>query len=151
MPFLIPYDSLPDCIEMMNSGAALSTRPEKPGQVLTPITVMVDEDEGKARDAMTWFLAFYMTLMGPVYPKTLVRLGFGAEVAAVQQANEGGKPAVVPPEADELLRKLTIFGRPDEVKDQLTKWREHGATIGSLLLNPGLTIEQYDLILESFA
>jgi hypothetical protein len=100
---------------------------------------------------MAWFLAFYMTLMGPVYPKTLVRLGYGAEVGAIQKANAGQKPGVVPPEADDLLRKLTIFGRPGEVKGQLDKWSENGATRGSLLLNPGLTIEQYDLILESFA
>jgi alkanesulfonate monooxygenase SsuD/methylene tetrahydromethanopterin reductase-like flavin-dependent oxidoreductase (luciferase family) len=50
----------------------------------------------------------------------------------------------------ELLRKLTIFGRPESVKGQLNKWQEHGATQGALLLNPGLSIEQYDLILESF-
>ena len=99
---------------------------------------------------MAWFLAFYMMLMGPVYPKTLARLGYGAEVAAIQQANQGKKPAVVPPEAEALLRKLTVFGRPDTVKSQLNNWYENGATMCSLLLNPGLTIEQYDLILESF-
>lgn len=151
MPFLIPYDDLPGCIELVKEGAAKSVRPDRERQILMPVPVMVDEDEEKARAAMAWFLAFYMTLMGPVYPKTLVRLGYGAEVGAIQKANAGQKPGVVPPEADDLLRKLTIFGRPGEVKGQLDKWSENGATRGSLLLNPGLTIEQYDLILESFA
>lgn len=151
IPFLIPYDSLPTCIELLNSGAAKSATPDIPRQVLTPFPVMVDENEEKARAAMAWFLAFYMSMMGPVYPKTLVRLGYGAEVAAIQQANAGQKPTVVPPEADELLRKLTIFGRPETVKGQLKAWFENGATTGALLLNPGLSIEQYDLILESFA
>jgi alkanesulfonate monooxygenase SsuD/methylene tetrahydromethanopterin reductase-like flavin-dependent oxidoreductase (luciferase family) len=151
IPFLVPYDRLPDCIEIMNSGVALSDNPEKPRQVLMPIPAMVDEDEDQARAAIAWFLAFYMILMGPVYPNLLVRLGHGAEVAAIQKANQGQRPGIVPPEADELLRKLTVFGRPDTVKDQLDIWFEHGATMGSLLLNPGLTIKQYDLILESFA
>lgn len=151
LPFLIPYDSLPGLIEIMNSGAAQSTNPTKPRQILTPLPIMVDEDEEKARAAMAWFLAFYMSMMGPVYPKTLVRLGYGAEVTAIQQANAGQKPAIVPPEADELLRKLTIFGRPETVKAQLNNWYDNGATAAALLLNPGLTIEQYDLILESFA
>lgn len=150
MPFLVPYNRLPDCLEILKSGAAISADPEKPRQVLMPLPVMVDEDKEQARAAMAWFLAFYMSLMGPVYPKTLVRLGYGAEVTAIQEANKGQKPSVVPPEADELLHKLTIFGRPDSVKEQLNKWFEHGATQGALLLNPGLTIEQYDLILESF-
>ncbi len=150
MPFLVPYDSLPTCIEILNDGVAKSATPTVPRQVLMPIPVMVDEDEEKARGAMAWFLAFYMMLMGPVYPNMLARLGYGAEVAAIQQANEGRKPTVVPPEAEEMLRKLTVFGRPDAVKAQLKRWHEHGTTTASLLLNPGLTIEQYDLILESF-
>jgi len=151
VPFLIPYDNLPQFIEILQSGAAASAAPEKTGQVLMPIPVMVDENEDQARAAVAWFLAFYMMLMGPVYPKTLVQLGYGAEVEAIQQANQGQKPAVVPPEADELLRKLAVFGRPDSVKAQMEKWFAHGATKATLLLNPGLEKEQYDLILESFA
>jgi alkanesulfonate monooxygenase SsuD/methylene tetrahydromethanopterin reductase-like flavin-dependent oxidoreductase (luciferase family) len=150
-PFLVPYDSLPKLIKILNEGAAISSNPDKTRQIAMPIPVMVDADEGQARAAMAWFLAFYMSLMGPVYPKTLVRLGYGAEVTAIQQANKGQTPAIVPPEADALLRKLTIFGRPDSVKAQLDKWHENGATMVSLLLNPGLTKAQYDLILESFA
>lgn len=151
IPFLVPYDNLPRFIEIFNEGAAASPTPEKPRQIITPIPVMVDENEEQARAAMAWFLAFYMTLMGPVYPKTLVRLGYGAEVEAIQQANQDQKPAVVPPEAEDLLRKLAVFGRPDSVKALLEKWFGHGATKVTLLLNPGLAKEQYDLILESFA
>lgn len=151
MPFCIPYDSLPDFIDILKSGATLADEFDKQPQVLMPLPVMVAEDEEQARAGMAWFLAFYMTMMGPVYPRTLARLGYGAEVVAIQQANQGIKPGIVPPEAEEMLRKLTIFGRPDQVAGQLDKWFEHGATKGSLLLNPGLSIEQYDLILESFA
>lgn len=151
VPFLIPYDDLPTFIEILKSGAAASSNPEKIPQILMPIPVMVNENEEQARAAMAWFLAFYMTLMGPVYPRTLVQLGYGAEVEAIQQANRDQKPAVVPPQADDLLRKLAVFGRPDSVKGQLANWQQNGATNATLLLNPGLTIEQYDLILESFA
>jgi alkanesulfonate monooxygenase SsuD/methylene tetrahydromethanopterin reductase-like flavin-dependent oxidoreductase (luciferase family) len=150
IPFLVPYDSLPGCAEILREGIAESAVPDRVGQILMPVPVMVDENEDKARAAMAWFLAFYMTMMGPVYPKTLARLGYGEEVAAIQQANQSRQPSVVPPDAEELLHKLTVFGRPDSVKSQLDTWFEHGATNVTLLLNPGLEKEQYDLILESF-
>ncbi|MEM7348615.1 MAG: LLM class flavin-dependent oxidoreductase [Chloroflexota bacterium] len=150
LPFLYPKDRLADGIALMREGAARTENPDRPLQVCPFLPVVVNDDADAARQGAAWFVAFYMTTMGPIYRNVLGRLGFADEVAAVLAANEGQKPAVVPPEAEILLDQLTIYGTPDQVQAQLAPWYEAGATLPILMPQPNLGLEALDLMLNAF-
>jgi alkanesulfonate monooxygenase SsuD/methylene tetrahydromethanopterin reductase-like flavin-dependent oxidoreductase (luciferase family) len=88
-----------------------------------PLTV-ADDDPRAARDVAARCIAWYVVAMGDVYARSLVRQGYGAEVAAVLAANprpslRGG---LIPDEAEELLDQLAATGSPERVRDQLERW-----------------------------
>jgi alkanesulfonate monooxygenase SsuD/methylene tetrahydromethanopterin reductase-like flavin-dependent oxidoreductase (luciferase family) len=114
------------------------------------IPTVVSSDAATARQGAAWFVAFYLTMMGPLYQKALVRMGFKKEVEAVLAANEGQKPAVVPPEAESLLEQLTIYGPPAQARQQLDGWYEAGAELPGLVLGPNLSPEAIDFTLQAF-
>ena len=118
--------------------------------VATAMPTIVAPTHEEARAGAAWFIAFYIVMMGDVYRTSLIRQGFEADVTAVIKANEGRKPAIVPPEAEILLEQLTIFGTPDEVPAQMAKWVEAGATRPGMLLLPNLTNDQLDFTLSAF-
>lgn len=62
-----------------------------------------------ARETAAWWVAFYLTSMGPLYAGTLERFGYGSEVAAVLSANPSRSTPVVPPEAESLIDELVVL------------------------------------------
>ena len=148
LPFLIARDKLPDYIQLLNEGATTANREAAP-VVSASIPTIVDNDRAVAHAGAAWIVAFYIVMMGDVYRNGLIRQGFGEEVTAVLKANEGRRPAIVPPEAERLLEQLTIYGTPDEIPTQLARWRNVGVTLPSVLLNPNLTEAQIDWVLTA--
>lgn len=144
LPFLIARDKLPDYIHLLNEGAKARTEPI---EIAATIPTIVDQDRAVSRAGAAWIVAFYIVMMGDVYRNGLIRQGFAKEVTAVVKANEGRKPAIVPPEAERLLEQLTIYGTPDEIPARLARWRDVGVTQPSIMLTPNLTEAQIDLAL----
>jgi hypothetical protein len=74
--------------------------------------VAVSPDPATAREIASWWVAFYLTSMGPLYRQTLRDLGHGSVVDDVLAANPSGRTTHVPASADALLDDLTIRGMP---------------------------------------
>ena len=149
LPFLFPRSRLAEGVALLREGAARSS-PARPLPAIVPsVPTVVAADAAEARKGAAWFVAFYLTSMGPLYPRTISRLGFAKEVEAVIAANTTRGSAVVPPEAEALLEELTIYGTPDRARAHLARWQEAGTAMTVLLLPPNQTAAQIDFALEA--
>ena len=90
-PFLLPVSSLKVAEADLRAGAALGEPGRRLPRVCPGIPVAISSDPARARATAVWWVAFYLTSMGPLYARTLRRLGFGA------------LPATVPVQARELV------------------------------------------------
>ena len=149
LPFMFPRSRLADGVELLREGAKRAS-PARPLPAIVPsVPTVVAADAAEARKGAAWFVAFYLTTMGPLYPRTISRLGFAKEVEAVIAANTTRGSAVVPPEAEVLLEELTISGTPDRARAHLARWQEAGTAMTVLLLPPNQTPAQIDFALEA--
>ncbi len=149
LPFLFARDQLADGMTLLEKGMARRTHSGRRPRVCPVIPAVVTEDPEEARRGAAWFVAFYLTSMGPFYPAVLKRQGFVKEVDAVLAANTTRGSAVVPPEADALLEQLTVFGTPEAARARLARWHECGADLPIVMLRPNLTNEQIRFELEA--
>ena len=150
IPFLFPLRLLPHGIEQLREGARRSARAELPS-VCPSLPTVVHDDPLKAREGAAWFVSFYVTAMGTFYRDSLVRWGFAKEIEAVVAANAAKFAGVVPPDAEELLEQLIVFGTPAEARRRLQRWYDAGGAMPGLLLRAGLTPEETRRTLEAFA
>jgi alkanesulfonate monooxygenase SsuD/methylene tetrahydromethanopterin reductase-like flavin-dependent oxidoreductase (luciferase family) len=149
LPFLFPRSRLPEGIALLREGAERAS-PARPLPAIVPsLPTVVAADADEARRGAAWFVAFYLTSMGPFYPRTISRLGFAKEVEAVIAANPTRGSAVVPPEAEALLDELTVYGTPEQARARLASWHQAGAAMPVLLLPPNQTPAQIDFALEA--
>lgn len=149
MPFLYPRDQLREGIAILREGAARAGDGRALPRVCPSVPAVIAPDAAEARKGAAWFVAFYLTTMGPFYARTLSRLGFEREVEAVLAANTARGASVVPPEAEALLEQLVVYGTPDEARARLARLREAGAELPILLLPPHLTPDQLDFALDA--
>lgn len=147
MPFLYPRSRLTEGMARLKEGADRAGRGLP--RLCPSVPTVVAPDAGEARRGAAWFVSFYLTSMGPFYPRTIARLGFAREVEAVQAANTTRGSAVVPPEAEVLLEELTVYGTPDEARARLARWQAAGAELPILLLPPNLEPAQIDFALHA--
>jgi len=148
-PFIYPRRHLVHGIEQLREGAARGGHPDRLPIVCPSVPAVVAEDPGKAREGAAWFVAFYLVSMGTLYRQSLTRQGFGKEVEAVLAANTPKFIGAVPPDADELLEELTVFGTPSEARRRLARWHEAGAALPVLLLRPNLSAEELEFTLNA--
>jgi alkanesulfonate monooxygenase SsuD/methylene tetrahydromethanopterin reductase-like flavin-dependent oxidoreductase (luciferase family) len=148
-PFLYPRRSLVDGLERLREGAARGGHPERLPLVSPSIPTVVSDDAGKARAGAAWFVAFYLVSMGTLYRQSLTRQGLGKEVEAVLAANTPKFTGAVPPDAEELLEQLIVFGTPPEARRRLARWYEAGAALPVLLLSPNLSGEEIEFTLDA--
>jgi len=147
-PFLYPWSQLRAGEELLREGAARAGgRPVPP--IYPSVPAVVHEDAGKAREGAAWFVAFYLTTMGPLYRTSLARQGFGKEVDAVLAANTPKFTGAVPPEGEELLEQLIVHGTPAEARRRLARWYDAGAAMPILLLRPNMGPDEIDDTLRS--
>jgi len=150
IPFLYPCSQLTVGRELLAEGR---TRRGDAGDlplIYPSVPTVVAEDAERAREGAAWFVAFYLTTMGPLYRQSLARQGFGKEVEAVLAANTPRNRGVVPLEAEALLDELTIFGTPAQARARLARWHAAGAALPILLFPPNPTREEIDLALNAF-
>lgn len=149
LPFLYPLSQLGHGQRLLREGAARAGQADRPLAILPSLPTSVASDPEKAREGAAWFVAFYVTTMGPLYRSSLVRQGFDKEVAAVLAANAPKFAGAVPPEADRLLEELTVFGAPPEARARLARWHAAGAAMPGLLLQPHLSSEEIEFTLDA--
>lgn len=144
-PFLLPLSALPGRVAVLERAAAGRATP----LVAPCLPVAVSPDPRAARAVAAWWVAFYLTSMGPLYRETLRRLGHGGAVDAVLAANPAPGGAEVPDAAEVLLDELTIHGDATTARAALDRWYAAGAGTPVLALPPGRPVAELDHILES--
>jgi alkanesulfonate monooxygenase SsuD/methylene tetrahydromethanopterin reductase-like flavin-dependent oxidoreductase (luciferase family) len=150
MPFFVPVSRTDDVLRVLEEGRA--RRPHDGRCRFCPaVGTAVAADEATARERAAWWVGFYLTSMGPIYPRTLEWLGFAAEVKAVQAANPGRPPFIVPPEAEVLLDEMVVYGTPEAARDRLARWYDLGAELPVLSIPPNLTPGEIDDTLRAVA
>lgn len=151
MPFFVPRSGADEVLKIFSEGTALRRPDAAPCRFCPALGTAVSEDEAAARERAAWWIGFYLTSMGPIYGRTLERLGFGAEVKAVQAASPGGTTFTVPFEADVLLEELVVFGRPDAARERLARWYELGADLPILSIPPNSSPDEIEATLVALA
>lgn len=145
-PFFLPVSGLAARGEPLADGGRPTRTLTWPG-----IPAAVSADPERARSLAAWWLAFYLTKMGPLYPATLVKLGFRREVDAVVAANPPGAQPTVPAQADRLIDEVTVGGTADDARSQLESWFKAGADLPTIVLPPGAPVDELDGALEGLA
>jgi alkanesulfonate monooxygenase SsuD/methylene tetrahydromethanopterin reductase-like flavin-dependent oxidoreductase (luciferase family) len=138
-PFLFPVSALPQGIRALTDGAAGRVVP----QVYPSVPAAVSSDPDQARAMASWWVEFYLTRMGPLYPTRLRQLGFAAAVDEVLAAS-GPAPEV-------LLDELTLRGDAATARDQLRHYYAAGADMPVVTLPPNQSIEVLDHIIDALA
>lgn len=149
MPFLYPHSRLRDGLGVLAEGARRAGQEERALALCPSVPAVVAETADTAREGAAWFVAFYLTTMGPLYRGSLVRQGFGREVEAVLAANTPRVKGVVPAEAERLLEELVVYGTPAEARQRLAAWYAAGADMPILLLPPSLGAEDLEFTLAA--
>jgi alkanesulfonate monooxygenase SsuD/methylene tetrahydromethanopterin reductase-like flavin-dependent oxidoreductase (luciferase family) len=150
MPFMYPQRLIPQGIERLREGAARAGHPERLPVVCVSVPTVVAADAANARAGAAWFVSFYVTTMGTFYRDSLIRQGFEKEVKSVLAANSGKTTGIVPPDAEELLEQLIVYGTPEEARGRLARWHAAGAGTVGLLLRPALPADELALTLDTF-
>ena len=148
-PFFLPRSALPAAIQQ------LSNNGHTPGDarplVWPGIPVAVSTESDRAAALAAWWITFYLTRMGPLYPQLLHRLGYGAAVDAVAARAAADRVPAIPASARCLIDELTLSGSPDHAREQLDRWYSVGADTPCLVLPPGADPDELDHILTELA
>jgi alkanesulfonate monooxygenase SsuD/methylene tetrahydromethanopterin reductase-like flavin-dependent oxidoreductase (luciferase family) len=150
LPFMYPRRCLAQGRALLREGAARAADTHRRVAIYPSVPTVVADDPGEARAGAAWFVAFYLTTMGPLYRRSLARQGFEREVEAVIAANTPRFTAAVPAEAEALLDELTIFGTPAEARARLAQWHAAGADMPAVFIRPNLSREEIERTLGAF-
>jgi alkanesulfonate monooxygenase SsuD/methylene tetrahydromethanopterin reductase-like flavin-dependent oxidoreductase (luciferase family) len=151
VPFLLPLSGLESGVWLLEEGVKRG-EPGRALPVVAPsIPTAVSADPATAHALASWWVAFYLVSMGPLYRKTLARLGFGQEVEEVLAANPTPRTFDVPESARVLFDELTLWGDADNARATLDRWYAAGAQMPALTLPPGRPVDELDFILESLS
>jgi alkanesulfonate monooxygenase SsuD/methylene tetrahydromethanopterin reductase-like flavin-dependent oxidoreductase (luciferase family) len=151
VPFLLPRSGLASTAELLEQGVARGEAGGATPTIAPSIPTAVSTDRATARATASWWVAFYLTSMGPLYRKTLTRLGHGRAVEEVLAANPTARTFEVPESAEVLLDELTLWGDAESARKTLDRWYDAGAEMPALTLPPGRPVEELDHILDSFS
>lgn len=147
LPVYWPGDKWGQLREILDQGAHFAGRPPRSAAIAPHITsIILDEnanenDRAAARLFAASPLAFYIGRMGVYYADMLTRHGYGAEVAAVQEAwkHKDKNPAEAVSSA--LLDATSIIGTPKEMVAKLDQWAASGVD-EPLLSMPGGSVDE---------
>lgn len=141
-PFLVPVSALDAATQDLKVGAARAGRSLP--QICPAVPTAVSADRAEAMAMASWWVVFYLTSMGPLYPNMLRRHGFGAAVDAVLAA-----PGEMPPR--ELLDELVLWGTAEDARAGLDAWYAAGADQPSIVLPPNRDVAELEALLEGLS
>jgi alkanesulfonate monooxygenase SsuD/methylene tetrahydromethanopterin reductase-like flavin-dependent oxidoreductase (luciferase family) len=118
LPALVPRDHLDPLRRQLAAGGTSDI--ELACGPLGAVTTESSDGPEVARQLVAW----YLTGMGPFYAAAIAAHGYGAEVAALRDANPHPVPGRLqwPSAADPLLEQLTAVGTAAAVARQLSAW-----------------------------
>jgi alkanesulfonate monooxygenase SsuD/methylene tetrahydromethanopterin reductase-like flavin-dependent oxidoreductase (luciferase family) len=148
-PFLLPLSGLDAGIRLLEEGMSRAASGRARPTIAPCIPTAVSVDPAKALELASWWVAFYLGSMGPLYRKTLHRLGHGQVVDEILAANPTPRTFAVPESARGLLDELTLWGDAGHARAALDRWYAAGAEMPTITLPPGRSIDELDHILES--
>jgi len=140
-PFLLPISALAGSIELLLEGAALAGGRERP-QVCPSLPLAVAADPDQAQALAAWWIGFYLTAMGPLYPRSLRRAGFAGAVDQVLAAGSAPGSRPLPEGARSLVDEVTVCGDAERARTVLERWYRAGADMPVLVLPPGRPVEE---------
>lgn len=147
VPFLLPVSGVTTSVALLEGSATAAGR-QRP--VVSPsLPAAVSADPAESLEIASWWVAFYLVSMGPLYRETLRRFGHGAAVDEIIAANPTSRTFEVPLGARGLLDELTVWGDPDAARAALDRWYSVGAEVPTLVLPPGRDLPTLDFMLES--
>ncbi|WP_324276714.1 LLM class flavin-dependent oxidoreductase [Blastococcus brunescens] len=145
-PFLLPRSGLPDGVQLLQDGAIDAARPVP---LVSPgLPVAVARDPATARAMASWWVVTYLTGMGPIYGRTLRRLGLGGAVDVVLDANRTRGSTEIPSDAQVLIDELVISGSAETGRAGIAGWFDAGAELPVLVLPPGRPVAELEYALE---
>jgi alkanesulfonate monooxygenase SsuD/methylene tetrahydromethanopterin reductase-like flavin-dependent oxidoreductase (luciferase family) len=147
-PFLWARSRVEEGAGLLREGEARAENPT-PTRVSPGVPVALGPDEASARRLAAWWLATYLTRMGPLYPRMLAeRFGMTAAVSAIVDAADPKQEAELPAVAEELARDVTLFGTYDEAGAVIAEWSAAGADDLNLVLPPSRPEEELREVLD---
>ena len=149
-PFLLPISGLAGSMRLLGEGASRVAGKAIP-RIWPAVPAAVAADPDRAAALAAWWIAFYLTRMGPLYRNALHRAGFGVEADLVVA---GGPPprggtARLPAGAEVLVDELTLHGDAAEARAGLDRWYEAGAEMPVIVLPPNQPIDDLLHTVES--
>ena len=149
-PFLLPISGLAGSARLLAEGASGVPGRTIP-RICPAVPTAVSADPDRAAALTSWWIAFYLTRMGPLYRNALRRAGFGTEADLVVA---GGPPprdgtARLATGAEVLVDELTVHGNPGEARAGLDRWYRAGAEMPVIVLPPNQPVDDLIYTLES--
>jgi alkanesulfonate monooxygenase SsuD/methylene tetrahydromethanopterin reductase-like flavin-dependent oxidoreductase (luciferase family) len=146
-PFLLPISALKDRVLLLEEGAARRSDQRLP-RICPCLPVAVSADPVQARALASWWIAFYLTSMGPLYRRTLRDAGFGAAVDAVIAGGRPGGTAQLPTAAQPLIEELILSGDGGQARAGLDRWYAAGAEMPVIVLPPQRNVDELTHMLD---
>jgi len=149
-PFLLPISGLAGSAGLLAEGAARVPGKAIP-RICPAVPVAVSADPDRAAAMASWWIAFYLTRMGPLYCDALRRTGFGTEADLVVA---GGPPprggtARLAAGAEVLVDELTVHGDAARARAGLDRWYRAGAEMPAVVLPPNQPVDDLLHTVES--
>ena len=147
-PFLLPISGLGEGVGLLEEGVARGVPGRRLPRVCPCVPTAVSSDPAAARALAAWWIGFYLTSMGPLYPRTLRRLGFTDAVDAVLAAHRVDS-AELPTAAQVLVDELTLTGDTAAARAGLDRWYAAGAEMPVVVMPPGRGIDELDRTIDA--
>jgi len=134
----IPTLFSPDHLDLfrpdLETGARAAGRSLDSLEIAPYVSVLVDDDRARARDAIRPWVALYVGGMGSrsknFYNETVARYGFADEARDIQDLYLNGKKLeAIRRVPDALVDGITIVGPPGYVRDRMEAWSSAGVTL----------------------
>jgi len=138
-PLFVGRDRLADQRPELNRVRADAGLRSAPLTVAAGPMTVADDDADTARSLAASTTAWYLCAMGDGYARVVAEQGYGHAVQAIRAANPRPSPAhgIVPGDAQVVLDQFTVYGTPDQVRDNLERW-DSAVDILMIGLPPGL-------------
>jgi alkanesulfonate monooxygenase SsuD/methylene tetrahydromethanopterin reductase-like flavin-dependent oxidoreductase (luciferase family) len=147
-PFLWGRSRVEEGRALLQDGEARAEAPT-PTRVALGVPVALGPDGDSARRLAAWWLASYMTRMGPLYPWLLARrFGMADAVEAIVNATRDGRAPELPAAAEDLAYEVTLMGSYDLADEAIAVWFATGADGMQLVLPPGRPEEELAEIVQ---
>lgn len=141
-PFLWARSRIAEGRALLQEGEQQAQAPA-PTRVSPGVPVAFAADEDGARKLAAWWLATYVTRMGPLYPRLLAdRFGMRDGVEAIVAAAGDSREPDLPAAAEELAREVTLMATYDDARAAIDGWFAAGADDVHLVFPPGRPEEE---------